>query len=149
CSISGSETSEAISRYPGESVFLSCSVKCSARFKPDKFIWKLPNYREINQTTNSNELNRLFQGRIHMFDTHSGNFSLLISNLTEKDEGLYVCWINENQHKSFSLTVKGKETMNLRETLQFVSLDCLFRIEKDFFFHCTIFIAWLKPDHSQ
>ncbi|CAM4674433.1 unnamed protein product [Leuciscus chuanchicus] len=106
CSISGSETSEAISRYPGESVFLSCSVKCSARFKPDKFIWKLPNYREINQTTNSNELNRLFQGRIHMFDTHSGNFSLLISNLTEKDEGLYVCWINENQHKSFSLTTE-------------------------------------------
>ncbi|XP_077074006.1 endothelial cell-selective adhesion molecule isoform X2 [Siphateles boraxobius] len=42
-----------------------------------------------------------------MFDIHSGNCSLLISNLTEKDEGLYSCWVNENRHKSFSLTVKG------------------------------------------
>lgn len=121
CSISGKETSEAISRYPGESVFLSCSVECSARFKPGEVRWKL-NYREINQMTNSNELNRLYQGRIHMFDTHSGNFSLLIPNLTENDEGLYVCWINENQHKSFSLTIKGKETMNLRETRCFGTL---------------------------
>ncbi|XP_073795593.1 uncharacterized protein isoform X2 [Danio rerio] len=42
-----------------------------------------------------------------MFDTNSGNLTLLISDLTEKDEGLYSCWINENQHKSFSLTIKG------------------------------------------
>ncbi|XP_056092561.1 uncharacterized protein LOC130071730 [Rhinichthys klamathensis goyatoka] len=105
CSISGNETSVAISRYPGESVFLSCSVKCSARGELE-FRWKLPN-RELNQTTNSNELNRLYQGRIHMFNIPSGNFSLLISKLTEKDEGLYLCWINENQHKSFSLTVKA------------------------------------------
>uniref|UniRef100_A0A9J7X9W1 Ig-like domain-containing protein n=1 Tax=Cyprinus carpio carpio TaxID=630221 RepID=A0A9J7X9W1_CYPCA len=42
-----------------------------------------------------------------MFDISSGNLSLLISNLTEEDEGLYSCWSNENQHKNFSLTVKG------------------------------------------
>uniref|UniRef100_A0A8C2KIM7 Ig-like domain-containing protein n=1 Tax=Cyprinus carpio TaxID=7962 RepID=A0A8C2KIM7_CYPCA len=42
-----------------------------------------------------------------MFDISSGNFSLLISNLTKEDEGLYSCWSNENQHKNFSLTVKG------------------------------------------
>lgn len=61
---------------------------------------------------NPAELNGLYQGRFHMFDKNSGNFSLLIPNLTEKDEGLYSCRINENQHKSFNLTVKGKEMMN-------------------------------------
>ncbi len=109
CSISGNEGSVEISRYSGDSVFLSCLVKCSGRLKPDsEFIWKLPNNREINPT----ELHRLYQGRFHMFDIRSGNLSLLISNLTEKDEGLYSCWSNENQHKSFSLTVKGTEVMH-------------------------------------
>ncbi|XP_051737001.1 polymeric immunoglobulin receptor isoform X2 [Ctenopharyngodon idella] len=107
CSISGNEASESISRYSGESVFLSCLVKCSTRHDPDNVRWKLPNNREINQTTKSTELNGLYQGRFHMFDKKSGNFSLLIPNLTEKDEGLYSCRINENQHKSFNLTVKG------------------------------------------
>ncbi|XP_067227537.1 carcinoembryonic antigen-related cell adhesion molecule 2-like isoform X3 [Chanodichthys erythropterus] len=107
CSLSANEASESISRYSGESVFLSCLVKCSARYNPDKIRWKLPNNREINQTTNSTELYPLYQGRFHMFGKNTGNFSLLISNLTEKYEGLYSCWINENQHKSFNLTVKG------------------------------------------
>lgn len=113
CSLSGNEGSVEISRYSGESVFLSCSVKCSARHEPDsKFRWKLPNYIEINHTINPTELRRLYQGRLHMFDISSGNFSLLISNLTEEDEGLYSCWSNENQHKNFSLTVKGTEMRN-------------------------------------
>uniref|UniRef100_A0A8C1P986 Ig-like domain-containing protein n=1 Tax=Cyprinus carpio TaxID=7962 RepID=A0A8C1P986_CYPCA len=107
CSLSGNEGSVEISRYSGESVFLSCSVKCTAQHEPDsKFRWKLPNYIEINHTINPTE-RRLYQGRLHMFDISSGNFSLLISNLTEEDEGLYSCWSNENQHKNFSLTVKG------------------------------------------
>uniref|UniRef100_A0A673H0F0 Ig-like domain-containing protein n=1 Tax=Sinocyclocheilus rhinocerous TaxID=307959 RepID=A0A673H0F0_9TELE len=90
--------------YSGESVFLSCLVKCSGRYKPDsEFRWKLPNYREINPT----ELHQLDQGRFHVFDISSGNLSLLISDLTEEDEGLYSCWSNENQHKSFRLTFKG------------------------------------------
>uniref|UniRef100_A0A8C1SIK4 Ig-like domain-containing protein n=1 Tax=Cyprinus carpio TaxID=7962 RepID=A0A8C1SIK4_CYPCA len=108
CSLSGNEGSVEISRYSGQSVFLSCSVKCSARHEPDsKFRWKLPNYREINHTINPTELHRLYQGRLHMFDISSGNFSLLISDLTEEDEGLYSCWSDENQHKNFILTVKG------------------------------------------
>ncbi|ROL01458.1 Junctional adhesion molecule-like [Anabarilius grahami] len=107
CSLSGNEASVSISRYSGESVFLSCLVKCSGNHKPDKIRWKLPNNREINQTTNSGELNRLYQGRFQMFGKNTGNFSLLISNLTEKYEGLYSCWINESQHKSFNLTIKG------------------------------------------
>lgn len=121
CSISGNEASVSISRYSGESVFLPCLIKCSGRHNPDKFRWKFPNNREINQRTNSAELNRLYQGRFHMFDKKSGNFSLLISNLMEKDEGLYSCGINENQHKSFNLTVKGKEMWILCETRCFAT----------------------------
>ncbi|XP_050960642.1 contactin-3 isoform X1 [Labeo rohita] len=113
CSVSENERSVEISRYSGESVFLSCFVKCSSLYKPDsQFRWKLPNYREIIQTT---ELNRLYQGRFHMFDRSSGNLSLLISNLTEEDEGLYSCWSNEIQHKNFSLIIKG---CTLSETKQ-------------------------------
>jgi len=85
-------------------------VKCSAR--SSEFRWKLPNYREIKQNINPDELHRLSQGRFHMFDISSGNLSLLINNLTEKDEGLYSCWTHKNQHKIFSLTVKGKEVIN-------------------------------------
>ncbi|XP_051737008.1 uncharacterized protein LOC127505468 isoform X9 [Ctenopharyngodon idella] len=138
CSISGNEASESISRYSGESVFLPCLVKCSARHDPDKVRWKLPNNREINQTTKSTELNGLYQGRFHMFDTNSGNFSLLISNLTEKDEGLYSCRINENQHKSFNLTVKdplkSSEISPLKYPLMF--LICLMLLV------LTGFICW-------
>ncbi|XP_058619876.1 uncharacterized protein LOC131532344 isoform X2 [Onychostoma macrolepis] len=70
CSVSGNEGSVEISGYSGDSVLLSCSVKCSGRHEP-------------------------------------GNLSLLISDLTEKDEGLYSCWSKENQHKNFTLTVTG------------------------------------------
>ncbi|KAK2886107.1 hypothetical protein Q8A67_016944 [Cirrhinus molitorella] len=113
CSVSENERSVEISRYSGESVFLPCFVTCTARHKPDsQFRWKLPNYREIKQTT---ELNRLYQGRFHMFDMSSGNLSLLISDLNEEDEGLYSCWSNGIQHKNFRLTVKG---CTLSETKQ-------------------------------
>ncbi|KAK2886105.1 hypothetical protein Q8A67_016942 [Cirrhinus molitorella] len=113
CSVSENERSVEISRYSGESVFLPCFVTCTARHKPDsQFRWKLPNYREIKQTT---ELNRLYQGRFHMFHISSGNLSLLISDLNEEDEGLYSCWSNGIQHKNFSLTIKG---CTLSETKQ-------------------------------
>ncbi|XP_067228040.1 uncharacterized protein [Chanodichthys erythropterus] len=131
CSLSANEASESISRYSGESVFLSCFVKCSTQYKPDKIRWKLPNNREINQTTNSTELYPLYQGRFHMFGKNTGNFSLLIPNLTEKYEGLYSCWINENQHKSFNLTVKDFSKSRLRYSLMF--LICLL---------LTGFICW-------
>ncbi len=113
CSLSGNEGSVEISRYSGDSVFMACLVKCSRGHKPDsEFRWKLPNYREIKQNINPDELHRLSQGRFHMFNISSGNLSLLINNLTEKDEGLYSCWTHKNQHKIFSLTVKGKEVIN-------------------------------------
>ncbi len=113
CSLSGNEGSVEISSYSGDSVFLECLVKCSRSHKPDsEFRWKLPNSREINQNINPDELHRLSQGRFHVFNISSGNLSLLISDLSEKDEGLYSCWTHKNQHKIFSLTVKGKEVIN-------------------------------------
>ncbi|XP_058619794.1 immunoglobulin superfamily member 10-like isoform X2 [Onychostoma macrolepis] len=108
CSVSGNEGSVEIGGYSGDSVLLSCSVKCSGRYEPgSEFRWKLPNNREIKQAIDSTELHRLYQGRFHMFNISSGNLSLLISDLTEKDEGPYSCWSKENQHKNFTLTVTG------------------------------------------
>ncbi|XP_056588403.1 uncharacterized protein LOC130408916 isoform X2 [Triplophysa dalaica] len=77
----------------------------------------------------STELNNLHEDRVQMFNITSGNFSLLISDLTEEDEGLYSCWINKNQHKYFSLAVKGCVVSESNETMmshsgQSVLLSC-------------------------
>ncbi|XP_051946985.1 CD276 antigen homolog isoform X2 [Xyrauchen texanus] len=108
CLVSENRISEKISRYSGETVLLNCSVKCSgAQYSADQSRWKLPKQREIKPNVNSTDLNQLYQGRAQMYDFRSGNVSLLIVNVTEEDEGSYSCWINENQHKNFSLTIKG------------------------------------------
>lgn len=105
CSVSVNETSAVkISRYSGESVLLSCFVQCSSRHTPDQLGWKLPNNREMTFTEPI-----LHERRVQVLNNISGNFSLLISDVTEEDEGLYSCWLNMNQHKNFSLTVKGKD----------------------------------------
>ncbi|KAI7794677.1 putative contactin-3-like, partial [Triplophysa rosa] len=49
--------------------------------------------------------------------TIQGHYALLISDLTEEDEGLYSCWINKNQHKNFRLAVKGCVVSESNETM--------------------------------
>ncbi|KAA0706493.1 hypothetical protein E1301_Tti021557 [Triplophysa tibetana] len=97
----------------------------SARHKADRWGWKLPNNREMT----SKDLNNLHEDRVQMLNITSGNFSLLISNLTEEDEGLYSCWIYKNQHKYFCLAVRGCVVSESDETMmshpgQSVLLSC-------------------------
>ncbi|XP_076846239.1 uncharacterized protein LOC143491269 [Brachyhypopomus gauderio] len=65
--------------------------------------WRSPHHEDLHST----QLSPRYSGRVQMFNEESpGNLSLLISDLTEEDNGLYSCWINYNQHRNFSLTVK-------------------------------------------
>ncbi|XP_035377651.1 polymeric immunoglobulin receptor-like [Electrophorus electricus] len=103
CSLSENQQHVEISRSPGESVFLPCSCT-DLQEEPVKMEWSSPHHEDLHST----ELSYRYSGRVQRFnDNFPGNLSLLISNLTEEDHGLYSCWINHNQHRNFSLTVKG------------------------------------------
>ena len=58
---------------------------------------------EISNTTGP------YRGRVQMLNRHSpGNASLLISDLSEKDQGHYTCVVDERYQTHISLLVKGK-----------------------------------------
>uniref|UniRef100_A0A3B4E5U9 Ig-like domain-containing protein n=1 Tax=Pygocentrus nattereri TaxID=42514 RepID=A0A3B4E5U9_PYGNA len=97
-----SETQEKdIHKYPGESVLLPCS--CSDQHtKPVSVKWE----RVVSGGTEvSNEM-ELYKGRVQMFNRNlPANLSLLISNLTEQDQGTYRCSINNNQFIDITLNI--------------------------------------------
>uniref|UniRef100_A0A3B4D4B9 Ig-like domain-containing protein n=1 Tax=Pygocentrus nattereri TaxID=42514 RepID=A0A3B4D4B9_PYGNA len=74
------------SRSPGESVLLPCPCPPDQhRINPDRVTWTK------DQTAVSNDTES-YRGRVWMFNqNHSRNFSLLISDLTKEDSGLYTC----------------------------------------------------------
>uniref|UniRef100_A0A4W5RXD5 Ig-like domain-containing protein n=1 Tax=Hucho hucho TaxID=62062 RepID=A0A4W5RXD5_9TELE len=90
---------------PGQSVLLPCS--CSkTQAKPPSFTWtKLRDQQtpEIISTQSD-----LYRGRVEVFNnTSPGNLSILLSDLTEDDQGLYRCQIR-HEYRDIILTVKGK-----------------------------------------
>ncbi|XP_076842313.1 polymeric immunoglobulin receptor-like isoform X2 [Brachyhypopomus gauderio] len=109
CSLSENKQHVEVSRSAGESVFLSCSCThlkedvWSGEFRVE---WRSPHHEDLHST----QLSPRYSGRVQMFNEESpGNLSLLISDLTEEDSGLYSCWINHNQHRNFTLAVKGHD----------------------------------------
>ncbi|XP_076842304.1 CD276 antigen homolog isoform X2 [Brachyhypopomus gauderio] len=110
CSLSENKQHVEVSRSPGESVFLSCSCTDMSGWWSGELIgewrvkWRSPHHEDLHST----QLSPHYSGRVQMFNEESpGNLSLLISDLTEEDSGLYSCWINHNQHRNFTLTVTG------------------------------------------
>ncbi|XP_076842276.1 uncharacterized protein LOC143486755 [Brachyhypopomus gauderio] len=105
CSLSENKQHVEVSRSPGESVFLSCScthLRNHAWSGELRVKWRSPHHEDLHST----QLSPHYSGRVQMFNEESpGNLSLLISDLTEEDSGLYSCWINHNQHRNFTLTV--------------------------------------------
>ncbi|KAL0149729.1 hypothetical protein M9458_054965, partial [Cirrhinus mrigala] len=94
---------EPKTKYTGDSVLLSCSCE-DPNTKPEDFRWT---HVESNETEVSNETPR-YKDRVHTFHTTTpSNLSLLISNLTEEDQGTYRCTMNKKTSTDTSLIVKG------------------------------------------
>ncbi|KAL7858933.1 hypothetical protein SRHO_G00140800 [Serrasalmus rhombeus] len=91
------------SRSSGESVLLHCPCPPDQhRINPDRVTWTK------DQTAVSNDTES-YRGRVWMFDqNHSRNFSLLISDLTKEDSGVYTCRADEKDMPFVQLEVTGQ-----------------------------------------
>ncbi|XP_049342256.1 polymeric immunoglobulin receptor isoform X2 [Astyanax mexicanus] len=102
CTLSENKQTVPIIRSSGESVLLSCSCT-DLQDSPERVQWRTPDHEDLFST----ELHQRYRDRVQTFKQNSpGNLSVLISDLTVEDGGTYSCWINQNQHRTFSLTVK-------------------------------------------
>ncbi|XP_049342280.1 polymeric immunoglobulin receptor isoform X26 [Astyanax mexicanus] len=126
CTLSENKQTVPIIRSSGESVLLSCSCT-DLQDSPERVQWRTPDHEDLFST----ELHQRYRDRVQTFKQNSpGNLSVLISDLTVEDGGTYSCWINQNQHRTFSLTVKDCTLSNSQEKLivgysgEFVLLSC-------------------------
>ncbi|XP_041934400.1 uncharacterized protein LOC121697138 isoform X1 [Alosa sapidissima] len=102
---------ENITRSPGESVLLSCSCT-DLQIKLEEIKWEFINKKYFYMLTgdlNQEEMKR-YSGRVQTFsDSSPGNASLLLSSLTEEDQGDYMCVIESNE-RTITLIVKAGES---------------------------------------
>ncbi|XP_017542937.2 CXADR-like membrane protein [Pygocentrus nattereri] len=108
-SIKGCTLSETqgklVFRSPGQSVLLPCSCT-DQRTKPVSVKWE---HVGSCGTEVSNETPR-YTGRVQMFNKNlPANLSLLISNLTEQDQGTYRCSINNKESINIRLTITAEK----------------------------------------
>ena len=102
------DTTLDIERSSGESALLPCLCS-SLRAKPESVRWTMTTSRSGSSYTDISSTTGPYRGRVQMFNHHSpGNVSLLISDLSEEDQGIYLCVVEPLQ-KSFHLLVKGKQ----------------------------------------
>ncbi|XP_034157777.2 cell adhesion molecule DSCAM-like [Pangasianodon hypophthalmus] len=105
CRLEGNREIKPITAYTGGSVLLPCSCT-DLHTKPDTFTW-----RKITNETKWVEIppeSEQYKDRFQLVNDHSsGNFSLLISHLTEEDGGDYKCRLKESEYRDFKLTVVG------------------------------------------
>ncbi|KAI4883007.1 hypothetical protein NFI96_025822 [Prochilodus magdalenae] len=122
CTLSQTQE-EPITRYPGESVLLPCSCTDN-QTRPLTVKWAMGGTEVSSKTAK-------YSDRVQMFnENHPANLSLLISNLTEQDQGTYRCSINTNQSRNISLSITGctlsqtQENQIIRYPGQSVLLPC-------------------------
>lgn len=92
--------------YTGSSIMLPCSCT-DLNTNPETIRWI------FIKNSVSNEIYKrersVHTDRVKLIDSESaGNVSLIISDLTEEDDGSYRCEISTDQYKDIKLTVKGK-----------------------------------------
>ncbi|XP_066526891.1 polymeric immunoglobulin receptor-like [Hoplias malabaricus] len=101
CTLSEPQRKKII-RSPGDSVLLPCSCT-DPNTKPLSVKWQ----RVDSGGTEVSSGTPLYTGRVHMFnDVLPGNVLLLISNLTEQDQGTYRCTIHNNQSVNITLNIQ-------------------------------------------
>ncbi|KAG9282391.1 polymeric immunoglobulin receptor-like isoform X1, partial [Astyanax mexicanus] len=110
CFLTNSGEALRITAHKGESVLLPCSCT-DLHSTPDTFSWsKLKNrytWEEISSESDQ------YRNRVQLFNNLSpANLSLLISHLTEEDDGDYSCFVRQSGFRHIRLTVKGKTLFN-------------------------------------
>uniref|UniRef100_W5L7Y7 Ig-like domain-containing protein n=1 Tax=Astyanax mexicanus TaxID=7994 RepID=W5L7Y7_ASTMX len=97
----------SITAHTGESVLLPCSCT-DLNSTPDTFSWRKHNTTSDRLEEISSESDQ-YRNRVQLFNNLSpANLSLLISHLTEEDDGVYRCNIEHGKFRDIGLTVKGK-----------------------------------------
>ncbi|KAK1784456.1 hypothetical protein P4O66_008819 [Electrophorus voltai] len=105
CSLAENQKTDVITAYTGDSVLLPCSCT-DPHAKPESFTWEKYNTRRQTWDVISSESEQ-YRNRVQLGTAHSpGNLSLLISHLTEEDEGVYSCYLTNQQYKDIRLTIK-------------------------------------------
>uniref|UniRef100_A0A4W4E3Z7 Ig-like domain-containing protein n=1 Tax=Electrophorus electricus TaxID=8005 RepID=A0A4W4E3Z7_ELEEL len=103
CMLVGNRRTDNITAYTGDSVLLPCSCTDPHKYNPNRNTWDV-----ISSESEQ------YRNRVQLNTAHSpGNLSLLISHLTEEDEGDYRCQTKGNKHKDIKLYVS--ESINLHQ----------------------------------
>ncbi|XP_053367090.1 junctional adhesion molecule-like [Clarias gariepinus] len=101
---------ERVTVFTGESVVLPC-VCTDIQDKPQGLKWKFirnSHYQEIYPKQTGHHRNR-----VKLVSNNSpGNLSLLISDLTEEDQGVYRCFVQADR-KDLRLSVKGRRVTSI------------------------------------
>ncbi|XP_060758362.1 uncharacterized protein LOC132869011 [Neoarius graeffei] len=106
CRLEGNKYLREIAAYTGGSVLLPCSCT-DLQTTPETFKWEkyITNEKKwVKISPESEQDKERFQ---LVNDRSSGNLSLLISNLTVEDGGVYRCSVKGSQDRDLRLTVKG------------------------------------------
>uniref|UniRef100_A0A3B1KEU0 Ig-like domain-containing protein n=1 Tax=Astyanax mexicanus TaxID=7994 RepID=A0A3B1KEU0_ASTMX len=108
CDLVNSGKIEEVTGFSGESVLLPCSCT-NLHSKPSTVTWKFTS-RE-SKTSADEEIypnqNKQHRNRVRLTNQNSGNLTLLISDLTAKDHGVYRCSV-QHDHKYIRLYIKGR-----------------------------------------
>ncbi|KAL0978306.1 hypothetical protein UPYG_G00168690 [Umbra pygmaea] len=107
CTLSGPERSE-ITASLGQSVILPCSCT-ETQAKPHSFTWTVGSMLTISEIWSSlgSNWSHVYRHRVQLSSNSPGDLSLLLSNFTHRDEGLYACKItthNTTDHRLLFLT---------------------------------------------
>uniref|UniRef100_W5LA87 Ig-like domain-containing protein n=1 Tax=Astyanax mexicanus TaxID=7994 RepID=W5LA87_ASTMX len=117
CSLVNRGETLSITAHEGESVLLPCSCT-DLNSTPDTFSWWKHNtisyrYEEISSESDQ------YRNRVQLFNNLSpANLSLLISHLTEEDDGYYSCKVKHGEFRYISLTVKDCTLVNRGKALR-------------------------------
>ncbi|XP_076836105.1 uncharacterized protein LOC143481832 [Brachyhypopomus gauderio] len=114
CTVVKSSQAVYIRAHVGESVLLPCSCT-NTHTTPERFTWEKLNTNRNTWDVISSESEQ-YRNRVQLGTAHfPGNHSLLISHLTEEDEGEYRCDLGGQEHTDMILTVEGSsDTLNKR-----------------------------------
>ncbi|XP_049342247.1 cell surface A33 antigen-like [Astyanax mexicanus] len=116
CILVNSGRALSITAHTGESVLLPCSCT-DLNSTPDTFTWEKHNtisnrYEEISSESDQ------YRNRVQLFNNLSpANLSLLISHLTEEDDGWYRCKVKHGEYTDIRLSVKDCSLVNRGEIL--------------------------------